>query len=528
MAASGNRTLRTLYDWLVTGLWLALLVTVPITSFPPIGDRLGDDVAVSPLAMLPLGALGLVWLLPSLLQGRRLPFLCWPLLVFVLWIVASSAIAWFQPLGPIKGQTIGSRELRAFLTLAVGVAFYLTASSIPRSDKGLRLALLGLYIGGVATLIWSTFQAEYVLRGLNNVPQELNQIHRWFSIRDLERNRVSGFAFEPSWLGDQIVVVYLPLWLSAVLRRQSLLRWRWGWTLLETPLALWSIWILLLTRSRLSLLALLLVSALVAMVILRRSVGRLQARFGGPGIYSPGQILLVRTGLMALVVVAIMAVGFGLLRRGAEVDWRMRRAVRLPNEFAAIQQEHPYATVYEVANRLAFAERLVYWRAGLAGFMAQPFLGVGLGNAGFLFEQGVPAYGYSLVEIRGFLKPSNPNFPNPKNLWIRLAAETGLPGLGAYVVWLVVTGVVAYGLARQTGTTGWLGLAGLLTLAGQFIEGFSLDSFALPQVWIMNGLVAAAAMVALESGRRNRPPLPERQAGSGGQGRSRLEGAPST
>jgi len=502
------------YEWVVRGLWVLLLFAIPITSFPPIGDRLGDDVAVSPLSMLPLAILVVVWLIPWLLRGGRIAFLGWPLLLFAIWALSTSAVAWFQPLDPTKGQTVASRELRAVLTLGVGLAFYFTASSIPRSEKALRWALIGLYLGGIATLIWSSVQADYVVRGLNNVPQRLNQVHRWFSIRDLQRDRVSGFAFEPSWLGDQLVVLYLPLWLGAVLRRTSLLPWRRGWLLFETPLLVWSIWILLLTRSRLSLLAFLLMAALVAIVLLWKLIGRIESRLTAGRWRSGAGVVALRAGMLAGVMVALVVIGLSLLRRGAEVDWRMRRAIRLPTEFAAIQQEYPYATTYEVANRLAFAERLVYWRAGLEGFMAQPLLGVGLGNAGFLFEQGVPAYGYGLVEIRGFLKPSNPNFPNPKNLWVRLAAETGLPGLASYMVWILMTGLVGYGLSRQAGIAGWVGLAGGLSLVGQLVEGFSLDSFTLPQVWIMNGLVAAAALIALKTAaRRPTVVLPNRRRG---------------
>jgi hypothetical protein len=38
-----------------------------------------------------------------------------------------------------------------------------------------------------------------------------------------------------------------------------------------------------------------------------------------------------------------------------------------------------------------------------------------------------------------------------------------------------------------------IGLAGLLSLVAQVFEGFSLDTFALPHLWIMLGLVTAVA-----------------------------------
>jgi len=37
-----------------------------------------------------------------------------------------------------------------------------------------------------------------------------------------------------------------------------------------------------------------------------------------------------------------------------------------------------------------------------------------------------------------------------------------------------------------------VGVAGLIGLAAQVVEGFSLDTFALPQFWILPALIAAA------------------------------------
>jgi hypothetical protein len=82
------------------------------------------------------------------------------------------------------------------------------------------------------------------------------------------------------------------------------------------------------------------------------------------------------------------------------------------------------------------------------------------------------------------------------------------------MVWILMTGLVGYGLSRQAGIAGWVGLAGGLSLVGQLVEGFSLDSFTLPQVWIMNGLVAAAALIALKTAaRRPTVVLPNRRRG---------------
>lgn len=473
-------------------LWALLLVGIPITSFPPIAELISDGISVSPFSMLPLVLLIPVWLIQGWSERRGFSFLIWPIILLLMVALGSSVLAWFRPMPAFKGQTIFSRELRALSTLAVGAGFYFVASSLPRSSKAVKLSLALIYLGGILALVWSTVQAEYVLRGLNNVPQELNEIHRLFSIRDLERNRVTGLAFEPSWLGDQIVVLYLPLWLGALLKRQTLLPWRIGVVSLEAGLLLWSGWILIMTRSRVSWLAMLLLltgltiyafwrlsSVIVNWAVSRVGWGRLA-------------LLPFRFVFLAFGIALVVLLGYFMLVRTAEIDWRMRRALRLPTEIYAIRDQHPYSSLYEVANRFAFAERVVYWRAGLKPFEQYPVAGIGLGNAGFSFRSGVPAYGHGLSEIRAMMDPNQPSFPNPKNLWIRLASETGILGFGLYFTWLILLTRLAIGLARShQGLSGWIGIAGILSLGSQVVEGLSLDTFALPQIWIMNGLLTA-------------------------------------
>jgi len=47
-------------------------------------------------------------------------------------------------------------------------------------------------------------------------------------------------------------------------------------------------------------------------------------------------------------------------------------------------------------------------------------------------------------------------------------------------------------MKRGKGVITIFGVAGLLAILAQVFEGFSLDTFALPQLWIMLGLLTAA------------------------------------
>ncbi|MGA9192005.1 MAG: O-antigen ligase family protein [Anaerolineales bacterium] len=500
-----DRWFGTVIKQLAWWLWLGLLVAVPVTSFPLVRNYVGDS-SVYPLSALILVFLVLAWLIPYILGDGRFPGHVRPLLLFALLAVLSAGIGLTLPLGPYKGTLPLSRELRALATLGIGVCFYLTAVTLPDSERRIRMSLWALYFGAVLTLIWSSLQAIYVTDNVANIPTTLNRIQRMISVRDLLRNRVSGMAYEPSWLGDQLVVLYLPLWLGSVLTRYSAFTRRRTYLSIELILLGWGTAILVMARSRISMLSLIVMVGVLYVLLARGASHRLAHRI------RPNDAL-ARTRLRGAVfvsallvgVLGIVGAGYGLVKVGSAYDWRLRRVLQVPNEMISIRQQHPYAVAYELANRVAFAERLVYWRTAFSAFEAYPVFGVGPGDAGFLFQSSVPAYGYTLTEIQAVLRPNNPTFPNPKNLWIRLLAETGLIGFSAYLAWILVMAGCAWSLfARGDGLARTLGLVGVLAMAAQLVEGFSLDTFALPQIWLVNGLITTAyvhLLVGIHTGR---------------------------
>lgn len=478
------------FGHLTQWLWWLLLVSVPVTSFPLVERTIGGET-VSPMSLAPLVLLAAVWLLPHLARGGKIPRAAGPLLLFGLVAIVSSLLAQFFGIDPYKGQTALGRSIRGLSTLAIGIGYFLCASLITQDTKRQRSALRILYLGGFMALLWSAAQAWYILFTRGYIPPALNEVHRFFSVRDLFWDRVTGLAFEPSWFGNQLVILYLPLLLGSIVSGQSAFGRKRAYLLLEWTLAVLSIVMLVLSRSRLSLASFLLMSLALASYGLWRGLGyvlRWARRRTSTDV--PFRLQL---GVMVIGLVAI-SIGFGAIaRRAIERDPRTGRILSVPGQLASIRREYPYESIYAIANRGAFAERLVYWKAALWPFERYPVTGVGLGNAGFFFEQGVPAYGNRLVEIRSVLDEENPNFPNPKSLWLRLLAETGLVGFASFVVWLGVLATGGLWLARKgVGINRAIGAAGLLALLAQIVEGFSLDTFALPQFWLMMGLLTAA------------------------------------
>jgi hypothetical protein len=517
--------LEPLRERIAWGLWLFLLASIPVTSSPLVAVMLGKN-PVSPLALIPLVLLVILWFLPYLKRGGALPASSAPLLFFFLVCMASAALALGLPIFPFKDQTVLPREVRGLMTLTIGIAFYWTASCLPMTKRQMTLSLRALYLGAALTLLWSTIQIGLAVDDVKAVPWRLNAIHRLLSIRDLTTDRVTGLAYEPSWLGDQLVLLYIPFWLASLREGLSAFPWPKRRPVVEGVLLCWSIGVLLLSQSRISQLGLMaMVGALVAARFWALA-GRLAARIADwrPAVQTRRSS--VRLGLWLASLVTVL----GLVTAGAWVlgrfDWRIRRVFTFPSHLEEIRQLYPGEVGYAVANRLAFAERVVYWGVGYRVFEEYPLFGVGPGNTGFFFEEALPPYGLRLEEIQKVLTAREYGFPNTKNLWIRLLAETGMVGFAAFLAWVVCLVAGAIRLTRiWAPLPRMLGVAGLLAAIALVGEGFSLDSFALPQLWIVFGLVSAGLVHRGIIDVADSDTLPPEA--SGGGRRTHVNGSPS-
>ena len=484
----------------VAVLWAALLVTIPFTSHPWTASLVRWGT-VSPLAALPLIGLTLLWLPIHFLRVRSIPKLSIPLLIFVLLAVMGSLLAFFLPLYPAFGQTVPGRELRSLLTLGAGVAFYLVASTWPDSENRLQFSLRWLYVGAGLLLIYSTFQILTLPSADHPVPESLIRLHRLFTVRDPFRARVTGFAYEPSWLGNQLVILYIPIFLGCLITGYSAFARKGRWASIELVLLLWSLVVLFFTFARLAWISMALLALVLLIVGSSRVSEALARRFGRGSLKrSPSRLTSAVAGSVALAVLlgALVVVASLLDERIAGLF-----EVNLTGSFSG---RHPWP--YQLANELKYAERLMYWVSGLRVFSMYPVLGVGLGNVGFLMASTVPAYGYYLPEIIRTIHLGRFGFPNAKSLWVRLLAETGIVGFAVFVSWLIVLAVAAARVVRNSkGVLRAVGLAALFALLAQITEGFSMDTFGLPHFWIILGLLTAAHSVRskmIDSG----PPVP--------------------
>ena len=135
-----------------------------------------------------------------------------------------------------------------------------------------------------------------------------------------------------------------------------------------------------------------------------------------------GVVVVARGGawLRGILLVGLLALMLSLLVWG-----------RLPIPGALQQRFLDYAadltldvrTVEVTDANFAVLERAAHWQAALEMFKDQPWTGVGIGNYAAVYER------YAL-----------PRWPDPlghaHNYYLNIAAEAGLPGLGAYLLWV--------------------------------------------------------------------------------------------
>ncbi|HJS30203.1 MAG TPA: O-antigen ligase family protein, partial [Anaerolineales bacterium] len=383
-----------------------------------------------------------------------------------------------------------SEELPALLTLGVGAAFYLVVATWPHTPGRLLTTLKLMNWSGMLLIGWCLVQTYFILFQESRYPSLVVQIQDWLSQRELFVGRVTGFAFEPSWLAHQLNVLFIPFWLAATVTRSSAHRRLAGISVENVLLAL-GFGMLFLSFSRIGILAaLLMVSFLILPLAYRAGSRGLNRAVGGlDSLRRPlraglklGLVIVVAAGYLAGLVAAVYAISRFDPRLGALFD----------------NLQWDGNGIYSLANQLAFAERLVYWATGWFIFNDFPALGVGLGNAGFFFPEKMPPFGWALWEVdQIFFRLAH--LPNPKSMWARILAETGWVGFSVFITWLYVLWRSARALsARTSPLLKTIALAGMLSLVAYLIEGFSLDSFAMPYLFVSMGLLTAGAAVRMD------------------------------
>ncbi len=486
-------------------LWGLVLLTLPVTSFRYF-PLLGKHTYVRPLAFYPLVLLYLVLLLCLWRKEIKLPWsnALLPLLLFFLFTVLATAAGAFLAPVPMRGQGYWGRILRAFLTIGIGLSFFIAALWMHRDLDDLRRSLKWLYAGLVLTMIWSGVQAIAFYTPLLSKAQ----VSGWqllFSIRGIPKlKRVSGFAFEASWLAGQIATLYLPWLVASLLLRFRVAKFRW----LEPLLLLGAIVVLLLTYSRGGLLIALAATGLTILVAGRKNIRRsLHWLTHLPA----GVQKLSGWGLRALVLLVIVTMVWGGVAFLAQQNY--------VNRLWTVEADN-LADYFIKTNA---GGRVTYLWAAVQVFREYPVLGTGLGGSGFYLFQNYPDWALSNVpEVTKQLSPASSLYPNPKNLALRLLAETGIFGFILFsTFFLSILSQIIIALRREKMKI--IGIAGLFSWVAILIYYFMQDSFAMAELWVNFGIVLGITSILppsnspRERGENGSSPVERGMLGEGSQ-----------
>jgi O-antigen ligase len=136
--------------------------------------------------------------------------------------------------------------------------------------------------------------------------------------------------------------------------------------------------------------------------------------------------------------------------------------------------------------------RGAYSAGALAAYEANPWTGVGLGASGFYIYRNLPDWSLTTVpEIAKQLNPESRLYPNPKNLYVRLLAETGLIGFFLYLAFqFFLLGDVLAFLPRRSSLARYAATAGVFAWLAIALHNFTQDSLATPNIWLLPGILA--------------------------------------
>jgi O-antigen ligase len=471
----------TVVAWVTRLCWVLFLVTLPVTNFPYFPPSLGGDALVRPLALYPLIALLFLVTIPRLLH-RAAPRTFYSILPFVIVACAASLLSLLSGTDSLLGVSIGERTLRALITLGVGLATYFTVTLMPQSREELRGTLRWIYLGSALAMAWGSLQAVYVIDWNPELYAWAGKIQSLLTSRALFENRISGPTYEPNWFAKQICLVTLPWLLAAIYQRDTVFPRRWGWLTVEWLLAIWSVILVTLTFSR----------AGIMLVLILVFIGAAFLRLQPEGATRSPQARPARP--VRRLIEAILALSLAL---GSILILGSNNAFfsRLWNYW----REQPAGSVGEYFEFLGFGSRVTFGVTAYRIFEDHPMLGVGLGNYAFYFEENLPDRLLAETpEVLNLLTQNASRYRliTPKNLYLRILAETGLVGFGAFLAFIVAIAgsALALWLYPRQAVKYW-GAGGLLTVVSFAFLGLSFDSFAFPELWVSFGMISAAVYI---------------------------------
>jgi O-antigen ligase len=456
---------------LIKIFWALTMLTIPVTSFRWF-PFLGDGTLVRPLSLYPLAVLFLLLTLQVFRKQIKLQFSGTFIILgfFLLFVTVSASIGLLINPIPLRGQIYDGRVMRAFITLFIGIAFFISAVWMNKNEADLKFTAKWLFAGLAILILWSGLQALTFYTNL----LDKEMVTRWqlaFSMRELVRSeRISGLTYEPAWLAGQFSTIFIPFLFASILTNYHITKYKW----LEAFLLVLSFLVLLGTFSRGGLLTAILVTGLTYLFFGRTQLNSIWHWFIS-GFRKSSKDIFFRVVILAVLIGVFVGSIYFLSQRQIFNNLWQTNAESLEEYIVDINA----------------GARGAYSSAAYAVFEKFPITGVGLGASGFSMYQNLPAWSLTSVpEIARQLSPENKLYPNPKNLYIRLLAETGFIGFFLFLTFqLNILGNILALLKNNETWTRFACIVGVFAWLAIAFYNFTQDSLTTPNIWLVSGII---------------------------------------
>ncbi len=430
------------------------------------------------------------WLIPNLIKKGALPFHFQPVMWFLLIAFFSTIFALITRIPPFKDISTFNSAVKGLITLVIGISFYLIIAVYLRTERLLIITLQIINWSGLIVLSWTFLRAGFWYT-THTYPTIIDQIQNIISLGELGTGRAFGLTMEPSWFAHQLNMLYLPLWLSATVSKVSSHKFKIGFFTLENLLLVMGVITLSLTLSRVGIAAFFLMLVAIFIEFNSKIIKSINSKLAAVGkvkkLLDKKNLGYINAVLIIIFVFAYVGLVYGTMIVLTKVDNRMADLFTFDTT-----SESP---VLDYADNLKMGERVAYWIAGWNVFNDHPIMGVGVGLAGYYMTENLNPFSRIMVEVRRILYRSD-YLMNIKSLWIRILAETGIAGFCCFLAWLYILFSSAKFIQKSRNRIFKLiGKAGFFMLLAFLLEGFSVDSFALPYLWITAGLITATSIM---------------------------------
>ncbi len=413
-------------------------------------------------------------------KSFRWPAQTAPLLGFLLVALISTVVGGLSAPLDLRGKTYWMWALRAWLSLGIGMGFFWVSVYLSRSEEFLRKSLPWLYTGLAISIVWGVIQAIALNTALISL-ELVNKIQLSFSIREVAGRRIFGFAYEPSWLADQMTIFYFPWLFASLLTRMRISKYRW----LEPVLALGAIGLLLLSYSRSGVIGLVVSVAVALLTVGRGLLVGAWSWFWGPFVL-PGDPRPVEPG-------PDHSNGDPDAGRGFPVAGSLSvfcqsvgcRLEQWPGGLCARHRCRSAGRVYPGRGEYLQPEALVGCRAGGEQFLSlRTFACLGADQS---------------LRDRPAVQPPSTTIPNVRNLIIRLLSETGIIGFWFYLAFNIsILGSIRKMFLSRKKLMVFASVAGLTAWPAIILRQFTLSTLTAPVIWVTLGMVVGYAHHVLD------------------------------